>query len=524
MTPSSARSVPEEQYINVAASIIADISSGIYRTPANALKELISNAFDADATEVAISTDYPRFDVMTCTDNGNGMSRKEFVTTMGRIGGSEKRADGDRTGLGRRIIGKIGIGILAVAQIANSFSVISSKKGDSTKFEARIDLLPFQDQDAYRYALADQKVKIGRYVIYRDLPEESARHYTTIVLKDVKDGFKRSLMDSESPDTRVSGFRIRPGDPKNILEFVQWLQGRRVRDISEYNRLLWELAVMAPVPYLGDGPVKGARPIPEIRRRLLANKFRVRVDGLELRKPLLFPTDPEITKPRHDFQVYDDIEFEGQVDEAPLRFSGYIYHQRKRIYPPELGGILVRIRDVAIDSYDRSLLNYPKSEGPMASGISGEIYVEEGLEGALNIDRNSFRESDPHYLKLQEVLFDRLGAPHGITMDVRRRSQARSDEVWQAKVEDQHSRIARVIKRVTGEEYQIVRLEEAGDTPIRIAKDAGRIYIYENPIFPRRKAERLAMERMLILFEMANQQAASKQEARDQFYRLIRGR
>ena len=37
------RTVP----IRVSKKILADVSSGIYRTPANALKEIVSNAFDA---------------------------------------------------------------------------------------------------------------------------------------------------------------------------------------------------------------------------------------------------------------------------------------------------------------------------------------------------------------------------------------------------------------------------------------------------------------------------------------------
>ncbi len=42
--------------INVAASVIADVSAGIYRSPAGALKELLSNAFDG-----GILHSYPAF-------------------------------------------------------------------------------------------------------------------------------------------------------------------------------------------------------------------------------------------------------------------------------------------------------------------------------------------------------------------------------------------------------------------------------------------------------------------------------
>ncbi len=51
--------------INVSAKVIYDISSGMYRSPANALKELISNAFDADATNVVIRTNRPLYKTIT---------------------------------------------------------------------------------------------------------------------------------------------------------------------------------------------------------------------------------------------------------------------------------------------------------------------------------------------------------------------------------------------------------------------------------------------------------------------------
>jgi hypothetical protein len=41
--------------------VLARITDGIYRQPASALRELISNAYDADASEVVILTDAPRF-------------------------------------------------------------------------------------------------------------------------------------------------------------------------------------------------------------------------------------------------------------------------------------------------------------------------------------------------------------------------------------------------------------------------------------------------------------------------------
>jgi len=72
--------------IKVSKKILADVSSGIYRTPANAVKEVVSNAFDAGAHRVYISTNGPYFDTFTCKDDGEGISAKEFMEIMLRIG------------------------------------------------------------------------------------------------------------------------------------------------------------------------------------------------------------------------------------------------------------------------------------------------------------------------------------------------------------------------------------------------------------------------------------------------------
>lgn len=42
--------------VRVSKKILADVISGIYMTPAEALKEVVSNAFDAGAHRVYIST------------------------------------------------------------------------------------------------------------------------------------------------------------------------------------------------------------------------------------------------------------------------------------------------------------------------------------------------------------------------------------------------------------------------------------------------------------------------------------
>src|ERR1019366_1221143 len=103
--------------------VIARVTDGIYRQPASALRELISNAYDADATRVVIRTDAPRFERITIEDDGSGMSPEVLAYLLFNIGGSAKRNErGESLGItstdnrlktpkGRRLIGKIGIGL-----------------------------------------------------------------------------------------------------------------------------------------------------------------------------------------------------------------------------------------------------------------------------------------------------------------------------------------------------------------------------------------------------------------------------
>ncbi len=80
------------QPIYLSAKVFGHLSQGLYRTPAGAIKELISNSFDADARLVRIHTGFPRFETFSCEDNGTGLSRTEFVRLINRgIGGSYKR-------------------------------------------------------------------------------------------------------------------------------------------------------------------------------------------------------------------------------------------------------------------------------------------------------------------------------------------------------------------------------------------------------------------------------------------------
>lgn len=143
---------PAEAVLRTDDRVLARITDGIYRQPSSALRELISNAYDADATEVYIETDAPRFGRIEIRDNGIGMDEAALARLVYHIGGSSKRTDfGKDVGTtsdrdpnlspgGRRLIGKIGIGLFSVSQLTSHFQIITKIKGNNYRLFADVIL------------------------------------------------------------------------------------------------------------------------------------------------------------------------------------------------------------------------------------------------------------------------------------------------------------------------------------------------------------------------------------------------
>jgi hypothetical protein len=491
--------------IRVSKKILADVSSGIYRTPANALKEIVSNAFDAGAHRVYISTNAPYFDTFTCEDDGEGISAEDFKKIMQRIGSSAKRSRGTTSPkTGRPIIGRIGIGLLAVAQICNRFAVISKRKGASTYFHASVDLKQFDEVEKEKnYKEGAGDIDLGTYEIEADLRDEvgKARHYTKIIMEEIKEGFSTKLVEEKTK----TNFTItqRAAKSECFVDFIDSVKNKKFNEVSQYDQLIWELGLLCPVEYIDDRPLPDNTIIQPEMGRLREYDFKVFVDGYEIRKPIFLPTNKALCEEEADFKIYPRISFREKVGGAMLSFTGYLFHQRTRVQPAELQGILIRIKGVAAGSYDRTFLHYPKAEGPMFSQLSGELYVEEGLEEALNIDRNSFNETHRHFLKLQEFLWDFLGGKNGVFQDIRRRSKTRRGKVHAAESEAELRKFMAAIEEFDGVSIKVEREEKAKDVPYTYDKRRQRLIIHSHPFWARSQKERLMQEKLVVALSAA---------------------
>lgn len=153
----SSGDAPVRTVLRTDERVLARVTDGIYRQPGSAIRELVSNAYDADAKRVVIKTDRPRFRTITVEDDGIGMTPSTLAHLLHHIGGSAKRslegaglgitssADPTLSPSGRRLIGKIGIGLFSVAQLTHRFQIITKTADDPFRTVATVALRQYSD-------------------------------------------------------------------------------------------------------------------------------------------------------------------------------------------------------------------------------------------------------------------------------------------------------------------------------------------------------------------------------------------
>ena len=469
------------------------MTDGIYREPWSAFRELVSNAYDADATRVSIDTDYPFFEEVKVIDNGNGMSSETLAHLLENIGGSSKRTaagkdlgtvakeDPTKSPGGRKLIGKIGIGLFAVAQLTNKFQIISRTKGKKELVSATISIHSYKENELIEDDAKEHSS--GSYFVHSEVDPDVDAHGTTIVLFSILPAVRRKLQSADVWETiaeqveddtlgqieilKPPSYHIGQVGPTKIIAAVPalpWLKKdtpddkfkklfeaaieekaslREQKDLSHFDNyleMIWRLSLCAPLPYIGEHPfnIEGAANISffelsnnpkgaaipikvmpdqtigqayDLTENKIRNEenFSILIDGVNLKRPVLIDDElhgsKDLEKPMLFVGKAQSV-FKG-VDETrtggELSFEAYLYWNSK-IVPKESIGALVRINGASGTLFDPEFLSYKVSEQTRKRQITCEIFVQEGLDGAVNIDRESFNSSHPHYLYIQKWL------------------------------------------------------------------------------------------------------------------------
>ena len=113
--------------LTISLNVLNHLGVYLYSNTPAVLAEVIANAWDADATRVAVDFDLDR-GTIAVTDDGHGMDLEDINSKYLHVG-YEKRAGGVlRTPSGRLPMGRKGIGKLSLFSIAKQFAVFSRKQ------------------------------------------------------------------------------------------------------------------------------------------------------------------------------------------------------------------------------------------------------------------------------------------------------------------------------------------------------------------------------------------------------------
>ena len=389
--------------IKVASRIVDHLSSGIYKSPAACLKELINNAYDADALHVHVSVK-PDADRIIVQDDGTGFSRDEFVAHFSRIAESSKREESDTTTSGRPKIGRIGIGFIAANELCEKLEIFSTQINSDELLHVTINFRIMRTDTAKRRREGGDFAKAD--YVGEMLPANPNDHHTTLILKEIR-GEARDLLAGAAA-------RHRPGSlygksSESISDALADPKLRSWTDLDSYSQTQLRVGLNVPVAYapawapdtiLSDG-------LGQFSAEAKTLNLTVRYDGTDVRKPIVLRPGEKRTLTRT---------FEHRGDRVAAR--GYFYAQHGRIQPEELQGVLVRIRHAAVGEYDKTYWDFPISEGPLLkTWISGEVWADDRLEDAMNIDRSTLRDVHPAYVELRQALHGFLSV---FLKDVRR--------------------------------------------------------------------------------------------------------
>jgi hypothetical protein len=224
-------------YFEISLSVLNHLGRKLYRSFMTVLGEAVSNAWDADATNVRIYLDIDK-NTMVIKDDGQGMSKDDFRDKFLKIGYS-KRKEGDRSPKRKRpFIGRKGIGKLALLSCAERITVVSKVRGgyyvggviDNAGLDKAItdDLTPneYPLQEWKRTSLEPymKNHRQGTIILFEKI-NEGVRHTIGFLKKSIALYFRFALLDKS--------FDIYLNDEKITTSCLD--------DLAMKTEFLWEL-------------------------------------------------------------------------------------------------------------------------------------------------------------------------------------------------------------------------------------------------------------------------------------------
>jgi hypothetical protein len=421
---------PFTSQITVDKTIVSLLSKFTYeRSFPYALREVASNAYDADATEARIDLGK---DKVVIHDNGTGMTREEFDFYL-RIAG-QRRGKRETPKFGRKRIGQFGVGFLAILPFCESLQITSTTENSDELFSADIPAWKFFKQDG-------KAIDVGEIEVTGEITKSArirSQHFTQISLQRLSNIAQRYFN------------RKAPTDKKD-----------RVASWPPMGRLKWEMQEDLPLAFAEGSKLNSLLAYPE------PIGMDVYFQGVKLLRNCV------------EGEVIDNGEL--TVEGVKVRYA--IMTPWKAVKPFELRGLKIRLNNVGIGPRQVFGVEIGRKYSRL-HWLSGEVQVLSGLDGAITLSRDAF-VATPEYERVREKLDSilRKWADYVETVDVAARDmtkQLRGGK--QAIVAAKRDVVDRNIKALADRGFAVRRVEkkgEGGDQPVHVDRVKKEVVVYE---------------------------------------------
>lgn len=298
-------------------SRLATLLSQEYASSEKALKELVDNAWDADAEQVSVVLPQPMSDApIVIADDGCGMTEEELRRHYLFIANDRRSHRGERTaGRNRLIKGRKGIGKFAGLMAASIMTLETRARGRRCSFTLRLDDLA-RVEDIEQLDIA-----------FQSEPCDAELHGTTITLT----GLHQGLAYPDANKLR----QVLLQDYGRQDDFRLSVDGKPL-DVDDVSGSYTESAQELPAV----GAVKLRFAISDGKTGLRQPGITLRVDGKSVGKPRFFGLDERDDFPRKLLnKLYGEVDADGLRDhitagwDAPVENSELLKALEAHVQP-----------------------------------------------------------------------------------------------------------------------------------------------------------------------------------------------
>jgi hypothetical protein len=341
--------------LHVDKKIVALLSTSTYQKSfSSAIRELVGNAYDADALSVRITIS-DNFKSIEIEDDGNGMTRAEFDKYL-TIGKKKSTSEFTRK-YKRKRIGQFGVGFLSIFPFCEELEITTTVENSESVLTATIPAIDYGDDSTTSTTNVDEIPIDG---VMSDDKSQRLKHYTKIRL--IK------------PSHAVKAYFTKPDSKKR----------ESIETMVPFEKFKWELQEDLPIlfnPKLKSFKlIKYTEPIPI---NVFLNK-----------------------EPLYRNELCKEVLEHSTKTIAGIKCEYIITTNYDSITPLEARGIKRRVNNVGIGV--RTDFELKRDRGfSRLHWLQGEIYYSENIKAYLTVARDSFVAS-PVIDELNNFFADKL--------------------------------------------------------------------------------------------------------------------